>query len=258
MKNIAQHGIKVILSGQGADDYLSGYMHSYYRFYADCIRLLHIGTFFNEAYRHTQYQNLNFSTGKNIVAKTLASLLFSESELSKLEFKYGGFFAFGKTPSEFELKLNSKNKLNSMHEAMILYTSLPGLLHFEDRNSMAFSIESRVPFLDHRMIEYAFSITYDYKIRNGYTKWILRESMNQILPDSIKNRKDKVGFVTPGEFKWLREDMSELLNLEYNVIPDLDVKKVKVMIDRFKKGDNQYAKIIWRIANMQYWIKNFV
>jgi asparagine synthetase B (glutamine-hydrolysing) len=82
--------------------------------------------------------------------------------------------------------------------------SIPGLLHFEDRNSMAFGIESRVPFLDYRLVDYIMAIPGIYKIYNGWSKWIFRMAMKDILPPKILWRKSKLGFSTP-ERKWLSE-----------------------------------------------------
>jgi asparagine synthase (glutamine-hydrolysing) len=69
---------------------------------------------------------------------------------------------------------------------------------------MAFSIESRVPFLDHRLVEYGFSLPIEWRVKNGLTKYALREGLKDVLPSEIYKRKDKKGFVTPGEFKWVK------------------------------------------------------
>jgi asparagine synthase (glutamine-hydrolysing) len=74
---------------------------------------------------------------------------------------------------------------------------LSELLRYEDRNSMAFSVESRVPFLDHRLVEFCLSLQEDFKINSGWTKYILRKSNEKILPEEIVWRKGKLGFVTP-------------------------------------------------------------
>lgn len=75
--------------------------------------------------------------------------------------------------------------------------SLPHLLRGEDRNSMAHSIEARVPFTDYRLVDYVFSIPGIYKIRHGWTKWLLRLAVEDILPPDIVWRTDKLGFATP-------------------------------------------------------------
>jgi len=81
--------------------------------------------------------------------------------------------------------------------------SLPDLLRYEDRNSMAFGIEARVPFLDDRLVDFCFRDAAPYRIHSGWTKWILRQAMSDILPAEIAWRTDKVGFETP-ERVWVR------------------------------------------------------
>ena len=82
----------------------------------------------------------------------------------------------------------------------------PALLHYEDRNAMAFSIESRVPYLDVRLVEYIASLPPDQKIRNGVTKIALRNAVKGIIPESIRCRMDKMGFVTPEEI-WMKQTL---------------------------------------------------
>jgi asparagine synthase (glutamine-hydrolysing) len=81
--------------------------------------------------------------------------------------------------------------------------SLPSLLRFEDRNSMAHSIEARVPFLDHRVVEFAFRLGPEMKIRGVETKRILREAMRGVLPEEIRARKDKLGFRAEPKAAWI-------------------------------------------------------
>jgi asparagine synthase (glutamine-hydrolysing) len=79
---------------------------------------------------------------------------------------------------------------------------LPHLLRYEDRNSMRHSIETRLPFLDYRLVEAAVSLPADYKIRDGWTKYILRRVAQKLLPDDVAWRRNKLGFEAP-ERIWL-------------------------------------------------------
>ncbi len=81
---------------------------------------------------------------------------------------------------------------------------LPALLHYEDRNSMLFSIEARVPFLDHRIFEKAISIPFYQKVNGGRPKYVLREAMKDILPQKIYKRRSKLGYPTPFAY-WIRK-----------------------------------------------------
>ena len=82
--------------------------------------------------------------------------------------------------------------------------------------------------------------------------------MKDYLPPAIKNRTDKKGFVTPGEVRWLRGSMKHMLDINYKQLDFLDKKVVMEEIDRFKKGDNTNANLIWRIASVNYWMTHQV
>ena len=118
---------------------------------------------------------------------------------------------------------------------------------------MAFSIESRVPFLDHRLVEFAFSLNDEDKIKLGITKYILRKSLAPLLPNAIANRKDKKGFVTPGEIKWLRGPLRFLIDAELKNLDFINKDKAQVLINDFKKGNNKYATLVWRLVVLNYW-----
>jgi asparagine synthase (glutamine-hydrolysing) len=92
--------------------------------------------------------------------------------------------------------------------AQLLYTSLPRLLHWEDRSSMAHSIESRVPFLDFRLVEFVLGLPDEFKLAGGVTKRVMREGMRDVLPERVRLRVDKMGFATPEEV-WVRERAPE-------------------------------------------------
>jgi asparagine synthase (glutamine-hydrolysing) len=147
------------------------------------------------------------------------------------------------------------SRLDSFHQVLMSYSSLPTILHYEDRISMAKSVETRVPFLDHRLVEMMFNNQADDKIKNGYTKRVLRDAMQGIIPDKIQYRKDKKGFVTPGEVLWLRGCLSHLLEIDYNLLHFLDAQKTKNIIEDFKKGNNKFAKLVWRVATLNHWMK---
>lgn len=196
MKMISEDGIKVVLDGQGSDEYLAGYMHSFYRLAADHIRSFN----FQQAYRELRFSNRNREGGSLVKesAKTFLSLLFEESTLYDLEYRFYEP-AFTNYPGVPDLGIRNKagGSLDNFLYNLIYTSSLPNLLHFEDHNSMAFSIESRVPFLDHRLVEFGFQLSNSDKISNGVTKYILRESLKGVIPEKIYSRSDKKGFVTP-------------------------------------------------------------
>ncbi len=95
----------------------------------------------------------------------------------------------------------------------------------------------------------------DDKINKAETKYILREALKTILPFAIYNRKDKKGFVTPGESKWLRGPLSFLLD-QSSPLPDfINQKKAKQVFKDYKNGDNSKATLVWRLATLGEWMK---
>ncbi len=258
VKKIHESGIKVVLDGQGADEYLGGYTPAYYRRIAD---LFIQGKFFS-AYGMLdeigKSQQLNFDDKLKFAGKALLSVIHDEDSLYKLEFqKYYPFLLRKELLKPHPLKLEhfGKNRLDSYLFHTLKETSLPTILHYVDRMTMSFSVESRVPLLDHRLIEFAFSLPGIEKVNGLQTKSILRESLKDILPEKIYHRKDKKGFVTPGENKWLRSSLGWLLDLDYKQLDFLDIHKVRGLIDEFKKGSNKHARLVWRLTLLNYWLK---
>ena len=145
----------------------------------------------------------------------------------------------------------------------MMSTSIQTLLHFEDRNSMAHSIESRVPFLDYRLVEFAFSLPSEYKIHKHLGKYIHREALKNMVPKEIMERKDKVGFLAPGEHFWLRNEMKPYME---NLLDSSDFKNRSIynhqfIKDEYKKylnGNPAYANMLWQIMALEIWFKKFV
>lgn len=256
MKLAKEKDIKVILSGQGADDYMGGYMHSYYRLFGEWMKHFQFGKLSKGIKDYKKIHEVSNSKLTSVLMKSMLSSLMSEDAIYKFEYK--NYLPFqGNQKKEWNTFENfSSSKLNEFHFALMNYSSLPTLLHYEDRNSMAHSIESRVPFLDHRLVELLFQFPDDLKINNGWTKFVLREAMEGILPKEIQWRTDKKGFVTPGEILWLRGSLAHLLEINYNQLPFLDRAKTKKLIDEFKAGNNKFASLVWRIATLNHWMKN--
>jgi asparagine synthase (glutamine-hydrolysing) len=258
MKLVESDNIKVILSGQGADDYMGGYLHSYYRFFADKLTKFEWASLIKEFNLYRKYHEASFGTMTQVALKSLLSVFLSEKYLYTAEFNNYLPFLMKSGISKEKLVFDDfqSSRLDSFHQVLMSYSSLPTILHYEDRISMAKSVETRVPFLDHRLVEMMFNNQSDTKIKDGYTKRVLRDSMKDILPEKIQYRKDKKGFVTPGEVLWIRGCLSHLLELDYDILYFLDKQKTKKLIEEFKKGNNKYSKLVWRVACLNYWLKN--
>jgi len=249
-----RNDIRVLLGGQGGDETLCGY-NKYYFFYVWHL-LCHLEpTVFREASalakRSTQ---LRWSIGSaarylpHVAQKKISALkLLASAELRKLP-----------PVDEF---LGPGSSLAQRQKIDLLKTSLPKLLRHEDRNSMAHSVETRLPFLDYRLVEFLLRCPSSFKLRGGWTKWILREALKGTLPDLVRLRKSKLGFDTP-ESEWLRMGLNNRhQNLWQN--PDLRMQKylsydgIRRECRRFLAGERGAlpAETLFRAVSLEIWAR---
>jgi len=133
------------------------------------------------------------------------------------------------------------------------------LLHYEDRNAMAFSVEARVPFLDHRVVECLIRLPPEHKLLRGMTKVVLREAMHGILPDQIRARTDKMGFATP-EDRWLRTTWRPHIEalLESETVRARPYWNAPVLRDWYRRycdGRMAIGATVWRWVNLELWLR---
>ena len=202
----SQHGIKVLLDGQGADETLAGYQKYFKWYWQELFRERKLIR--SKEVKHANEKGINESFGfRNVLAALVpdfASVILeqqylvnalSHPDLSKDFVQLQSKEAYYSRPTVYTL--NGALYFNTcMH-------GLEELLHYADRNSMAHGREVRLPFLDHKLVEFIFSLPSSFKIRNGWTKWLLRKSMENNLPKEIVWRKDKVGFEPP-QMEWMK------------------------------------------------------
>lgn len=256
MQLAAKSGIKVLLDGQGSDEMLAGYMHSFYRLMGGHLSAMRLRAAISELNAHSRRQGFGMKKKADLFAKSLLAGFKSEQDLYAFEYRHYFPLLTNKGGVPFQLQDKPGSRLNRFLFQLMTATSLPSLLQFEDRNSMAFSIESRVPFLDHRLVEFVFSLNDDAKFSSGITKRVLREGMAGILPDAIAARSDKKGFVTPGEVKWLRGPLRFLLEQDFSTLEFLNVDRTMQVVREFKSGENRNANLVWRLAVLKYWMDN--
>jgi asparagine synthase (glutamine-hydrolysing) len=139
---------------------------------------------------------------------------------------------------------------------------LPELLRYEDRNSMAHSIEARVPLLDHRLVELAFSLPGDELIRRGETKSVLRRALSDLLPPEVRARRDKLGFVTP-ERRFLRGALGDLAgdvfaSRSFRERGFVDPAAAQRRLARHRRGTLDAGMEIWRALNLELWAQAFL
>lgn len=203
----SQHGIRVLLDGQGADETIAGY-HKYFKWYWQELfrkRKLLSSKELNAARENNIRERFGF---RNIVAALVpdfASIFLEKQYLLKAVQQEDLERQFAKDQSkEAYYTLPTIFSLNGILYFNTMIHGLEELLRYADRNSMAHGAEVRLPFLSHELIEFVFSLPAHFKIREGWTKWLLRKSMEKHLPFEIAWRKDKVGFEPP-QFLWMQD-----------------------------------------------------
>jgi len=203
----AATGVKVMLDGQGADESLAGYHAFFGARLAGLARGLRWGQLAGEVRALRRVHG--YRAGWAMREASAALLPRAGARLVR---------RFAAAPEWLDLERVGavprhpfddgegahRTSVGALSRAQLLRTSLPMLLHWEDRDSMAHSIEARVPFLDYRLVELALGLPDALKIAGGVTKRVLREAMAGILPEAVRTRMDKLGFQTPEE-EWLRE-----------------------------------------------------
>lgn len=209
-KLAGQHDTKVLLDGQGADETLAGYT-KYFHWYLQ--ELVHRGSWqlFKKEKDALRSNKINVPWGyKNYLAAWLPQQ--TASVLRKKEIQHLG--RIGEIDGNFLDEYLDKDlfykpaagNLKDMLYYNTMQSGLEELLRFADRNSMAFGRELRLPFLNHELVEFIFSLPSAFKIREGYSKWVLRETMKEKLPASVVWRKDKTGFEPP-QLQWMKNPL---------------------------------------------------
>lgn len=277
VSKLAQEHVKVVLTGEGSDETLAGYGR-----YQKALTLLNYGE---------KYEQLTPSFVRDAVRGGVATLpaslnrklnrtfLSRESDIESLFFDNFGVFPKAMQKSLFNRetrkKLESENPYVQQNSWLVksdaedvldklLYadtkTYLHELLMKQDQMSMAASIESRVPFLDHKLAEFTARMQREMKIRRGTTKWILREAMKGILPTEILERP-KMGFPVPigkwfrGEFKHIVDEyVLSKRTMERGIF---DTNYLSSLVAEHNAGENHDERL-WSLVNFEIWQRRFI
>jgi len=259
---LAKRRAVVLLDGQGGDEEFAGYHYFFGFLFRELAKKKNIAKLFKEiAYYLTNHRSsfgikafLYFSLPDSL--KSRVKVLDSAGCLSR---DFTSVFKYENTIPEFLYRATD------LREALLQHFEhkLEHLLKWEDRNSMRFSLESRVPFLDHHIVERALSLPSDFIIRNGQTKWILREALKDILPPAIMKRRDKIGFDNPCA-AWFREDGFEKLILQilhsksFKGLPYFNTSKCLDLYRAHRQNRVDATKQIWKWINTELWYNKFI
>jgi asparagine synthase (glutamine-hydrolysing) len=197
-------GIKVMLDGQGADELFAGYAPMAGYAMADRLARLDLSSLNEFNALIAEPSDLTAASLSRGTWRALVSESFRRRVLSALG-KFpprGGPVTLSLPPPPFR-QFPEMSRLEMLINRLVLRDSLPGLLRYEDRNSMAFAVETRLPFLSQAVGDLALRIPSNLKVKSGYTKYILRKAFEDRLPPEIAWRRKKLGFVTPQQ-RWMR------------------------------------------------------
>lgn len=261
----ADHGVKVMLDGQGADEVLAGYHGFFGPLLASLAargRMFSLVKEVRAMHRYHGYpvQQLLMRLADQMLPAEVRNGLRRLAGRPHTHPLWLNLDVLGADPVDpFEAAGGRVASVQALSMAQIGATNLPMLLHWEDRSSMAHSVEARVPFLDHRLVEYLLTLPDRCKIHHGMTKLVLREAMRGVLPEEVRLRQDKLGFVTP-EAVWVRgaaADFRKLLAQSITASQGILQPSLLVMFDRMVSGAISYDSVVWRAIVFGAWQARF-
>lgn len=263
----AHRQVTVLLDGQGGDEIFAGYLPYFQTFLWDSVFQ---GFVDEEQVPAEEVTGQDYSrwVRKAQLQKRLPSWLRKAEKLKPDPYKPPGVFH-----DDFRRKLRSLDRsrtgrdpawterLNRQLAHDLGYISIPQLLRYEDRNSMAFSLEARTPFLDYRLVEFAFTLPGRFKMHRGWTKRVLRSAMAGIIPPKVVARRDKKGYPTP-MCQWFRGPLKEWLNEQLSPQELRDCgwfkpERVRAIYDAHQNGQDRSLEL-WRFVSVLTWRRLFL
>jgi len=266
-RSAAKNGVNVMLDGQGADEQLAGYHNFFSARLGGLFKSGHLLSLINEIFAMRRIHGYSIFVGLMF----LANGLLPETIRDTLRRKIGKTNASPKWLNTEKLRCTPKNphiaagsvrtkSIQALSIAQLTASNLQMLLHWEDRDSMAHSVESRVPFLDYRLVEFVIGLPDEFKLANGITKRVLRSAMQGILPDTICERMDKLGFITSEEV-WLKESATDLFRnkLEFAINRSRGILKPEALdyFDEIVSGKRGFDHVTWRLISFGEWLESF-
>ena len=254
MKLAGGEKTKVLINGQGSDEILGGYYHFAGIYLIELLKKGRLSKFVHE-YRCAK-KNFTPTILKDMGRAFFYFLPESLQHIIRKEKRLGPNF-ISKThllPREIPLRAGKTFQESSI--ANINY-GLQDLLRYEDRNSMAFSVESRVPFLDHSLVEYSIALGNQWKVKEGWSKYTLRKTVEQSLPKEIVWRKNKMGFVTPHK-EWKSQLQKQLVEYVSSVkCPELMDRSYLLKLCSTEITDSNHLSEFWKVISFIKWSEVF-
>ena len=265
--------IKVMLDGQGADEQLSGYHGGFAFYFASLLRRARYAMLARAIFERRRYHGVSVAEQlrgamRALLPPRLVSFarrrqrsLAQHDWLNSEVFSGQDWAMDGFNATLERERLPPIRDIGDLCVAMTQATNLPMLLRYEDRNSMAHSVEARVPFLDHRLVEFSIGLGEAHKMVGSETKRILRRAMMGIMPEKVSQRRDKLGFSTP-EDAWFRGPLRDAVLLAVGDTlqryPSLFNRKGTLrLVEDMLQGRRPVDFALWRIVSLGLWGKCF-
>ncbi len=253
-----EHGVPVALNGQGGDEVLSGYWQTYFTHLRS---LLHQGQALAVA-SHMVGAAVAGDGNPEMLAQSAVMLRRYRARRRPRTLTLGGTLQKnGDGASILDRVLAMDEQSRRLYELRKLF--LPRLLKWDDRNSMAFSVEGRYPFLDHELIELCLSFSPSVLFRRGWTKWPLRLGLRSVLPDRLLRRRTKFGFEVPQD-KWLRGALRPMLEAWlgadrplWNLIERGQVRQLARRTWQAKSKGEERGQALFRLFAFDRWMELF-
>ena len=241
-----QNKITVLLDGQGADEIFGGYMRYIIAYLREILSISGRQAFQRERSAIQQNGSVMEWSWKHTLAATFpyqASRYLARKEKSKLKDAtlFTKEFLASYSDSQ-QLYKPVVEKLNDLMYYNIRQNGLPELLRYADRNAMAHSTEARMPFLDHKLVEFIFLLPSSFKIHKGWTKWILRKAIEPVLPSAITWRKEKIAFEPPQKDWMNSKQVMELIHLAKEKLVKEKIIQSSVLTKKIQPHDAYAAE----------------
>lgn len=275
VSKLASEHVKVVLGGQAGDEIFAGYARYLIGYLEEALKGCIEGTDETAAYVATLQTLIpNLSTLKQYIPMLKyfwADGLFEPQEKRYLRLmdRSAGIkniyspdiFSTGeRLTEEFGSIFKGSNAASFLNKMLYfdMKVHLPALLHVEDRVSMAWGIESRVPLLDHRIVELMAKIPPVIKFRNGQPKYLFRKAVKNIIPEEILTRKDKMGFPVPLHL-WLR---GPLKDFTFDTLLSSKAKERGIFnagaLEASLNNEKEFGRVIWGALCLELWFKSFI
>jgi asparagine synthase (glutamine-hydrolysing) len=259
---LAKNYSTVILNGQGADEVLGGYDYFYGAYLKELLLKGKFFTFFSLIIKLMNFkktkQNLYYLIFFLAPVKTKVKILLRRNNLISSNYIH----KYKNTVDELIKDFYTFKTVNSFFIKHLKYKFEHHLI-WSDKIGMHFSLETRFPFIDHNLIEKTINTNPSLILKDGWTKYILRESLENTLNDKIRLRKDKIGFETP-EIKWFKDPeivdyFRQIFNSEsFNNRPFFQKGKILELLNQHVKGESNNAIQIWKAFHLELWYRKFI